>query len=94
MKKHKPRRLLPPRRTVLHSADEVARFMEALWAAEGSSVYEKTLNAAMVGTMVYAGLRVCETAGLLITRVDLAGGTNGPETGRVSPVTLSAQPAK
>jgi site-specific recombinase XerD len=74
MKRHKPRRLLPPRRTVLHSTDEISRFMESLWAAEGSSVYEKTLNAAMVGTMVYAGLRVSETAGLLLSNVDLAGG--------------------
>ncbi|MDF2703549.1 MAG: integrase family protein [Rubrobacteraceae bacterium] len=74
LKRHKPKRLLPPKRTVLHSLDEVNRFLEALWASEAHTTYEKVLNAAAVGLMVFAGLRVSEVAHLQLAHLDLAGG--------------------
>lgn len=74
LKPHKPRRLLPPRRPALHSTDEVNRLIEAIWMSEGYSTYEKHLNAALVGTMVFAGLRVSEVANLELIHVDLTSG--------------------
>ncbi|MNS17493.1 Tyrosine recombinase XerD [compost metagenome] len=71
MKRHKPKRLTPPKRTVLSSMDEVNRFFEALWQSEAHTTYEKTLNAAALGTMVFAGLRASEVANLEVGHVDL-----------------------
>lgn len=56
MKAHKPKRLLPPRRTALHSAADVNRFIQTVWLTEDYSTYEKTLNTALIGTMVFASL--------------------------------------
>lgn len=69
----KPKRLLPAKKSVLHSTDEINRFFEALWMTEAYSTYEKTLNSAMVGLMVYAGLRVSEVAKLELSHLDLLG---------------------
>lgn len=70
MKPHKPRRLLPPKRTCLHTLADVNRFLEALWMTEEYSTYEKRLNAALIGTMVFAGLRVSEVANLELADID------------------------
>lgn len=72
MKPLKPRRLVPERRTVFHSSQEVNRFLDALWTSEGHSLYEKHLNAATIGLMVFAGLRVSEVANLELAHLDLA----------------------
>lgn len=72
MKAHKPKRLLPPKRTALHSEAEINRFIQTVWLTETYSTYEKTLNTAMIGMMAFAGLRVSEVAHLELADVDLA----------------------
>ena len=72
MKAHKPKRLHPPRRKALHSAAEVNRYIQTVWITEDYSTYEKTLNTALIGTMVFAGLRVSEVARLELADVDFA----------------------
>lgn len=73
MNVHKPKRLVPPVRRSLPSADVVNRFIEAIWQTEAYSTYEKHLNATIVATMVFAGLRVSEVANLELKDVDLTG---------------------
>lgn len=73
MTAHKPKRLVPAKKTVLHSTDEINRFFEALWMTEDYSNYEKLLNSAMIGMMVFAGLRVSEVANLDLSHLDLQG---------------------
>jgi excisionase family DNA binding protein len=71
MKRHKPKRLAPAKRTVLNSIDEVNKLFDALWYAEAGTLYDKTLNAAALGVMVFAGLRASEVARLEVADVDL-----------------------
>lgn len=70
MKEHKPRRLLPPKKTVLHSKEDLDRLFEAILMHEAYTGYEKALNAALAGTMAFAGLRVSEVAQLEVEHVD------------------------
>lgn len=71
LKKYKPKRLVPPKRTVLYSMDEVNRFFEAIWMTEEYTNYEKILNSALAGMMVFAGLRNSEVAELELSHLDL-----------------------
>lgn len=70
-RRHKPRRLGPANRTALTTTDEVNRLFEAARLSEASSVYEKTLNAAAPGVMVFAGLRASKAVRLEVGDVDL-----------------------
>lgn len=72
LKAHKPHRLLPPKRTALHSEADINRYIQTVWLGEGYSLYEKTLNTAIIGMMAFAGLRVSEVARLQLSEVDLA----------------------
>lgn len=72
LKPLKPRRLLPPHRTSLKSEAEVNQYINAIWLHEAYTSYEKQLNAAIVGTMAFAGLRVGEVARIELAHVDLA----------------------
>ncbi|HEY9764773.1 MAG TPA: tyrosine-type recombinase/integrase [Chroococcales cyanobacterium] len=74
LKQHKPKRLVPPKRTVLYSMDDVNRFFEAIWMTEEYTNYEKLLNSAVTGTMVFAGLRNSEVADLELSHLDLKNG--------------------
>lgn len=62
MKVHRPKRLFPPKKTVLYSTEEVNRFFDAFLLTETYSNYERILNAAIVGTMVFAAGRVFRKA--------------------------------
>lgn len=72
MKALKPKRLIPERRTFMHSAEELNRFFDTLWLSEGHTKYEKLMNAAMIGAMAFAGLRVSEVASLELNHLDLS----------------------
>lgn len=71
LKQYKPKRLVPPKRTVLYSMDEVNRFFEAIWMTEEYTKYEKLLNSAIAGMMVFAGLRNSEVAELELSQLDM-----------------------
>lgn len=71
MKAYRPKRLNPPRKTVLYSIEEVNTFLEAILLTSAYTSYEKLLNTALVGVMVFAGLRVSEVAMLELAHVDL-----------------------
>lgn len=73
MKPLRPKRLLPERRTVLNSIEEVNHLLEVLWLSEGHTQYEKQLNATLIGIMTFAGLRVSEAAHLELAHLDLPG---------------------
>ena len=71
LRQYKPRRLIPAKKTVLNSIEEVNKFLDAIWLLQSHSNYEKTLNTALVGMMAFAGLRVSEVANVDLSHLDL-----------------------
>jgi excisionase family DNA binding protein len=72
LKTCRPKRVLAPQRTVLRTVEEVERFFDAILFRSVYAPSERLLNAAIVGLMVYAGLRASEVAELQLAEVDLA----------------------
>lgn len=70
MKVHRPKRLVPPKKTVLYSMEEVNTFLDAILLTNAYTHHEKLLNTALVGVMVFAGLRVTEVAMLELANLD------------------------
>jgi excisionase family DNA binding protein len=68
----RPKRVLAPQRTVLRTVEEVERFFDAILFRSVYAPSDRLLNAAIVGLMVYAGLRASEVAELQFGEVDLA----------------------
>lgn len=70
LKAMRPKRYLPPRRTVL-TLDELHRFFNAVWLRQ-TTRYEKVFQTAMLKMLVYTGLRNQELCDLRLDDVDLA----------------------
>jgi integrase len=73
-KKAKPKRVFPPRKTVLQD-DMLERFLEANRKLKGGrSEFDVAIGEALIGTMAYAGLRRKELIQLGLHDVDLKKG--------------------
>lgn len=70
LKSLRPKRYFPARKTVLE-ADQIERFISAIWTAYGNSPYERKLNFAIIKTFLLTGLRNQELCDLTLVDVDL-----------------------
>ncbi|MBO9541106.1 tyrosine-type recombinase/integrase [bacterium] len=70
LKPLRPRRYFPARKTVM-DAEQINRFLAAIWVANGNSEYERQLNFAICKTFLNLGVRNQELCDLRLADVDL-----------------------
>lgn len=70
LKTLRPRRYFPARKTVM-DAEQINRFINAIWTMQGNTEYERRLNYAIVKTFLLTGLRNQELCSLTLQDIDL-----------------------
>lgn len=70
LKTLRPRRYFPAKKTVM-DAEQINRFINAIWTMQGNTEYERRLNYAIVKTFLLTGLRNQELCSLTLQDIDL-----------------------